>query len=705
MRVAVVCAEEPELSRARLERARTSGHEVVPVMPPDLAVAIGAEAAGARWAQAPECTRAAPGQLASTSSLAFTALLQAGAPLDEVRFAASGGAGFVACAEARTGGVKVAQRLVVELAGGDGALAHPTRRGETPASRLAREATRLALRDADTVEGNEHARRELLAAGWELARPAAEPAWAEGRGPAVSAVVTCFNLGRFLPECLASLRAQTVPVEIVVVDDGSSAEEATLIDDAVAAVHGRLVRQPNAGVSAARNAGVKAAAGELVLVVDADNVMRPRLVERLSEALRRRPDAAFSLSAFSLFDDETRKTLDAYGPIEGADDVLFLINCRGDACALHRREALLSVGGFRGPSATLEDWDLWLRYAEAGQEGVALPEILFDYRVRNGSLLRTLSAFDHSFNRFELARRHPKLLAANAASVVWLAAAQHRAELQGEVELARAPLLEAQQVNLAALENAQRELDAATLEVERQREAVRAATAMREASEQARASSEQARVSAEQGRESLEQARESSEQARVAAEGARAATEQALRHAEAALAQALGARQAAETLHAQSLASSEAALSHATAALARVELERDSLAAQRGALAAARDVLVAERDALAAERGALAAARDALVAKRDALAAERDALAVERDALAAERDALERRLAETLGLMLAANARADGLASALDEMGRSSAVRAARSVQAFSPLLRRALGRLASALLPGPNQK
>jgi glycosyltransferase involved in cell wall biosynthesis len=108
--------------------------------------------------------------------------------------------------------------------------------------------------------------------------------------PKVSVAIICFNYGRFLPECLDSCLAQTVPADqIVVVNDGSTDDTAQVLDG-YAARFSRVqpIHQRNGGICAATNAALAACTGDVVLLLDADDAMAPERVEKVLAALRGR---------------------------------------------------------------------------------------------------------------------------------------------------------------------------------------------------------------------------------------------------------------------------------------------------------------------------------------------------------------------------------------------------------------------------------
>src|SRR5437016_10401011 len=96
--------------------------------------------------------------------------------------------------------------------------------------------------------------------------------------PLISAVIPSYNYGHFITDAIESALGQTYPhVEIIVVDDGSTddtREQLAPYSERVCYIH-----QENGGLSAARNTGIRAAKGEWIALLDADDVWHPRKLE------------------------------------------------------------------------------------------------------------------------------------------------------------------------------------------------------------------------------------------------------------------------------------------------------------------------------------------------------------------------------------------------------------------------------------------
>ena len=134
----------------------------------------------------------------------------------------------------------------------------------------------------------------------------------------VSIIVPLHNVASYLPECLDSLCAQTYSnIQVVLVDDGST-DGSAQICDRYAAQDARfsVVHQANAGVAAARNAGLDRARGTHIAFVDSDDVVSPRLIQTLLAA-----DADVAQCAF-VAGEEAPKALSALFSADPGDDAV-----------------------------------------------------------------------------------------------------------------------------------------------------------------------------------------------------------------------------------------------------------------------------------------------------------------------------------------------------------------------------------------------
>jgi GT2 family glycosyltransferase len=202
--------------------------------------------------------------------------------------------------------------------------------------------------------------------------------------PKVSVIIPCYNLGDYLDEAVESVLTQTYQnFEILVVDDGSSDPATqTLLSD-YRRSRTRVIRTPHGGLAAARNTGIANAVGEYVCALDADDCLDVSYLAKTVAVLDRDPTITFVSSWLRTFGDEAWE----WKP-ERCDLQTLLSEDTVLTAALVRREAVLAVGGYDTamPIQGDEDWDLWLTLVARGHRGVILPEVLFNYRRRAGSM-------------------------------------------------------------------------------------------------------------------------------------------------------------------------------------------------------------------------------------------------------------------------------------------------------------------------------
>ena len=208
----------------------------------------------------------------------------------------------------------------------------------------------------------------------------------------VSLLVPCYNASAFLPRLIAAVRAQTTPfAEILCYDDGST-------DDTIAVARGldlNIIRgNSNRGVAFARNRLAEAAAAEWIHFHDADDLIDPAYLERLTPACDARHDVV-SCDA-DWIDEVTRKPIIAwrYEPAElaRAPFPCLLTHPMGLNNSIVRRSAWAAVGGCDESLAIWEDSDVHVRLARSGARFHHVSAVLT-------WSLRRRESFSHDYRR------------------------------------------------------------------------------------------------------------------------------------------------------------------------------------------------------------------------------------------------------------------------------------------------------------------
>jgi glycosyltransferase involved in cell wall biosynthesis len=208
----------------------------------------------------------------------------------------------------------------------------------------------------------------------------------------VSVIVPTYNRADLLSQTIESILEQSYSdVEIVVIDDGS----VDRTDVVLAGYDGRikLKKQPNAGLSAARNEGLRLCSGEFIVFLDSDDLLLPGKIESQVGYLRTHEsvDVVYS-DGYIMKQDGTLHPLDPFVvrfPPERWTDLAELLLSR-NLFAVHtamvRRHALPVDGPFDTELRALEDWDLWLRLALKGVTFSYQDEKTVVYRRHSGNM-------------------------------------------------------------------------------------------------------------------------------------------------------------------------------------------------------------------------------------------------------------------------------------------------------------------------------
>lgn len=224
----------------------------------------------------------------------------------------------------------------------------------------------------------------------------------------LSVIIPVYNAERFLPRCLESICKQTYrDLEIICVNDGSVDNSGSMLDEYAARdARVKVIHRENAGVSAARNAGLDAASGELVTFVDADDWVELDAYEKTVPLMIDGVDlVCFGSFVDGEVDAETRAGMEDYQRVrragccpaaEGVPDTdVFVWN------KIFRR-AVIEKSGVRFPEkiACGEDGAFYFCYAAVAEKACYLPERLYHYVQQGESAMakfrkRTARGLDH----------------------------------------------------------------------------------------------------------------------------------------------------------------------------------------------------------------------------------------------------------------------------------------------------------------------
>lgn len=213
--------------------------------------------------------------------------------------------------------------------------------------------------------------------------------------PKVSVIIPAYNVAPYIGATLDSVFSQTfADYEVIVINDGSPDTEELERELARFSDRVNYLKQENRGASAARNAGLRAACGELVAFLDADDLWLPNyLNEQIKFMLER--DCDLVCADAKVFSDDSHKhqtymeTLMPDAPPAGDVTFIGLLSAAQSLITsgvVVRRERVFEAGLFDEALRNSQDFDLWLRLAQNGTRMAYQRQVLLRYRSRDDSL-------------------------------------------------------------------------------------------------------------------------------------------------------------------------------------------------------------------------------------------------------------------------------------------------------------------------------
>lgn len=204
----------------------------------------------------------------------------------------------------------------------------------------------------------------------------------------VSVVLPAFNAVNTVARAVESIRAQTLgDWELLVVDDGSADGTRAVLDEfARRDARVRVIGRPHEGLVAALTAGLGMVRGEFVARMDADDVSHPERLAAQIEFLRARPGLGLTSCLVEFGGDRAASAgyalhVDWINSLVSADDIAlnrFVESPFAHPSVMFRRELIARLGGYRAGGFP-EDYELWLRWLDAGVRMEKLPRTLLTW--------------------------------------------------------------------------------------------------------------------------------------------------------------------------------------------------------------------------------------------------------------------------------------------------------------------------------------
>jgi glycosyltransferase involved in cell wall biosynthesis len=225
-------------------------------------------------------------------------------------------------------------------------------------------------------------------------------------GDLVSVIIPTYNMGQYLPQAVQSALAQSYAnVEVQIVDDGSTDDTPRIVRQWDGHPRVRVHRQPNSGLSHARNQALALSRGHFVALLDADDVWLPEKLSRQMPLFQGRPEVGVVYSDFERIDSEGNPL--PKGPTHmhcgWVSGLLLIENFVAASTTVIRRECFERHGGFDLALRTGEDYEMWLRLSVHYQfDFLAEPTLRYrtwggqmstDYRARYATGIRIMQEF------------------------------------------------------------------------------------------------------------------------------------------------------------------------------------------------------------------------------------------------------------------------------------------------------------------------
>jgi glycosyltransferase involved in cell wall biosynthesis len=214
----------------------------------------------------------------------------------------------------------------------------------------------------------------------------------------LSIIIPCYNDAEYIEQSVKSALDQTYNnKEIIVVDDGSNQKTKEVLNKLETKID-LLITQKNQGVSAARNRGIAEAKGEYILVLDSDDFFDPSFSEKAVKILDNKNTTTLVTCFARWFWNAQDYRI--YKP-KGGKVKDFLLSNAAIGNSIFRKFEFKKIGGYDEEMLKgYEDWEFYLRLLQSGGNAEVIPEVLFNYRIKENSRNKKANLIKYDLLRY-----------------------------------------------------------------------------------------------------------------------------------------------------------------------------------------------------------------------------------------------------------------------------------------------------------------
>jgi CMP-N-acetylneuraminic acid synthetase len=203
--------------------------------------------------------------------------------------------------------------------------------------------------------------------------------------PKVTVYITNYNYGRYLRQSVDSVLAQTLQdFELLIIDDGSTDESRSIMEQYADHSQIKLIYQQNRGLNVTNNIALRLAHGHYIVRLDADDYFEPNALEAMAEILDMDPEVGLVFPDYYIA-DRHGTPLEAMHRLDFGRDVTLLDLPAHGACTMIRRDFLLALGGYDENYSCQDGYELWVKFTKRHKvRNINRP--LFHYRQHGENL-------------------------------------------------------------------------------------------------------------------------------------------------------------------------------------------------------------------------------------------------------------------------------------------------------------------------------